>query len=61
MERVDLVTEAERLVAAAQEHGVVARMLGGVAVAMRCPTARTEPWCSPGPAPSTFPTARTTG
>jgi len=24
-------------------------------------TARTEPWCSPGPAPSTFPTARTTG
>jgi hypothetical protein len=44
MERVDLVTEAERLVAAAQEHGVVARMLGGVAVAMRCPTARTEPF-----------------
>jgi Uncharacterised nucleotidyltransferase len=44
MERLDLVTEAERLVAVAAERGVVARMLGGVAVAMRCPTARTEPF-----------------
>jgi hypothetical protein len=44
MERVDLVTEAVRLVSVAQERGVVARMLGGIAVAMRCPTARTEPF-----------------
>jgi hypothetical protein len=42
MERVDLVAEAERLVSVANERGVVARMLGGIAVAMRCPTARTD-------------------
>jgi hypothetical protein len=42
MERTDLVAEAEQLVSVAGAQGVVARMLGGIAIAMRCPTARTE-------------------
>jgi hypothetical protein len=38
---MDLVTEAEQLVSTAAAQGAVVRMLGGVAIAMRCPTART--------------------
>jgi hypothetical protein len=39
--QMDLVAEAEQLVQAGAEKGTVVRMLGGIAIAMRCPTART--------------------
>jgi hypothetical protein len=37
---VDKVVEAECLIQTANEDGVTLRMLGGVAIAMRCPTSR---------------------
>ena len=39
----DPVEEAGRIAAAARQAGVTLRLMGGVAVAMRCPSARTEP------------------
>jgi hypothetical protein len=39
----DLHEEAARLVAAIAEHGVAARLTGGLAIARRCPSARRPP------------------
>lgn len=36
---VDLLPEAERILAATHERGVMLRLFGGVAIALRCPTA----------------------
>jgi hypothetical protein len=38
---MDLLTEAERLLKAGAENDTMVRMLGGIAIAMRCPTALT--------------------
>lgn len=38
---MDLIAEAEQLVKAGADSGTVVRMLGGIAIAMRCPTAHT--------------------
>jgi hypothetical protein len=38
---MDLIEEARQLVNAGAEHGTTVRMLGGVAIALRCPTALT--------------------
>jgi hypothetical protein len=38
---MDLIAEAEQLVKAGAENGTMVRMLGGIAIAMRCPTAHT--------------------
>jgi hypothetical protein len=38
---MDLIEEAKQLVNAGAEHGTAVRMLGGVAIALRCPTALT--------------------
>ena len=37
----DIIREAERILAASQERGVVLRLFGGVAIALRCPGRRT--------------------
>jgi len=36
----DILVEAPRLADAAEEHGVAVRLLGGVAIALKCPSAR---------------------
>ena len=36
---MDLIAEAEQLVKAGADSGTMVRMLGGIAIAMRCPTA----------------------
>jgi hypothetical protein len=36
---MDLIAEAERLIQAGAQHDTTVRMVGGVAIAMRCPTA----------------------
>jgi hypothetical protein len=38
---MDLIAEAEQLVKAGSDNGTTVRMLGGIAIAMRCPTALT--------------------
>jgi hypothetical protein len=38
---MDLIVEAEQLVKAGADSGTTVRMLGGIAIAMRCPTALT--------------------
>ena len=41
---MNLIDEAEHLVQAGQEQDVPVRMLGGIAIAMRCPTALVAPF-----------------
>ncbi len=43
----DPLAEATRVIDAAQRHGITLRVSGGVAVALRCPSARTEPLSRP--------------
>jgi hypothetical protein len=43
LDPVDVFARTERLLAEVSASGVVARVLGGVAIAMRCPSARTPP------------------
>src|ERR1700735_4239134 len=38
---MDLIAEAQQLVKAGSDNGTTVRMLGGIAIAMRCPTALT--------------------
>src|ERR1700730_10518379 len=38
---MDLIAEAKQLVKAGADSGTMVRMLGGIAIAMRCPTAHT--------------------
>lgn len=39
----DIVAEAQRLVAAAAAEGITVRLLGGIAIQLRCPTVRGRP------------------
>ena len=47
IQRMDLIDEARQLVQAGAESGTTVRMLGGIAIAMRCPTALRPPFARP--------------
>src|ERR1700721_2344261 len=44
MRPMNLIDEAQHLLHAGEEQNVPVRMLGGIAIAMRCPTAKIAPF-----------------